>query len=135
LEAVEDGVLVMKFISEDRDPRSLFLQCGMSSLNLDATERCKPNVGTVPYLESYYPTYSRNPRFTWNGQILVKQDKALPRYPGGSNGGCKESVHEIRYKPSLHRPLRLQAKANQIENSERFLSMPAPDFTFQLQVY
>jgi hypothetical protein len=49
---------------------------------------------TVPYLEYYYPKYSRDPRFNWDEQILVEQDKALPRDPGGSNGGCEESVQE-----------------------------------------
>jgi hypothetical protein len=34
------------------------------------------------------------PDLTGTTQILVEQDKALPRDPGGSNGGCEESVQE-----------------------------------------
>jgi hypothetical protein len=66
----------------------------VSSPNPDATEGRKHNSATVPYLEYYYPKYSRDPRFNWDEQILVEQDKALPRDPGGSNGGCEESVQE-----------------------------------------
>jgi hypothetical protein len=51
----------------------------MSSPNPDATEGCKHNSATVPYLEYYYPKYSHDPRFNWDKQILVEQDKALPR--------------------------------------------------------
>jgi hypothetical protein len=71
----------------------------MSSPNPDATEGRKHNSATVPYLEYYYPKYSRDPRFNWDEQILVEQDKALPRDPGGSNGGCEESVQETGKKP------------------------------------
>jgi hypothetical protein len=70
------------------------LEGGVSSPNPDATEGRKHNSATVPYLEYYYPKYSRDPRFNWDEQILVEQDKALPRDPGGSNGGCEESVQE-----------------------------------------
>jgi hypothetical protein len=66
----------------------------MSSLNPDAKEGRKHNSATVPYLEYFYPKYSRDPRFNWDEQILVEQDKALPRDPCGSNGGCEESVQE-----------------------------------------
>jgi hypothetical protein len=72
---------------------------GMSSPNPDATEGCKHTSATVPYLEYYYPNYSRDPRFNWDAQIHVEQDKAVPRDPGGSNGGCKESVQETGQKP------------------------------------
>jgi hypothetical protein len=66
----------------------------MSSPNPDTTEGHKHNSAIVPYLEYYYPKYSHDPRFNWDELILVEQDKALPRDPGGSNGGCEESVQE-----------------------------------------
>jgi hypothetical protein len=71
----------------------------VSSPNPDATEGQKHNSATVPYLEYYYPKYSRDPRFNWDKQILLAEDKALPRDLGGSNGGCEESVQETRNKP------------------------------------
>jgi hypothetical protein len=71
----------------------------MSSPNPDATEGRNQNLPTVPYFEYSYPKYSRDPRFNWDEQILVEQDKALPRDPGGSNGACKESVQETGKKP------------------------------------
>jgi hypothetical protein len=66
----------------------------MSSPNLDATEGRKLNSATVPYLDYYYPKYTCDLRFNLDYQILVEKDKALPRDPCGSNGGCKESVQE-----------------------------------------
>jgi hypothetical protein len=71
----------------------------MSSPNPDATEYRKHNSASVPYLEYYYPKYSHDPRFNWDKQILVEHDKAVPRDPGGSNGGYQESVQESRKKP------------------------------------
>jgi hypothetical protein len=71
----------------------------MSSPNLDATEERIHNSATVPYLEYSYPKYSRDPRFTWDEQLLVKQDKAVPRNPDGSNGGCEQSVQVTGKKP------------------------------------
>jgi hypothetical protein len=65
---------------------------GMFNPNLEATHGCKHNSATVPYLEYYYSKYSRHPRFNWDEQILVEQCIALPRDPGGSKGGCEESV-------------------------------------------
>jgi hypothetical protein len=70
----------------------------VSSPNPDATQGRKHNSATVPYLEYYYPKYSRDPRFNWDEQILIEQDKALLRDPGGSNGGCEESVHQTGKK-------------------------------------
>jgi hypothetical protein len=64
----------------------------MSSPNPDATEGCKHNSATGPYLEYYYSKYSHDPRCNWDEQILVEQDKVLPRDPGGSNAGCEECV-------------------------------------------
>jgi hypothetical protein len=70
------------------------LESGASSPNPDATEGGKHKSATVPYLEYYYPKYSRDPRFNWDEEILIEQDKALPKDPGGSNGGYEESVQE-----------------------------------------
>jgi hypothetical protein len=66
----------------------------VSSPNPDETEGRKHNLATVPYIKYYYPKYSRDPRFNWDEEILVEQDKALPRDPGGSNGVCQGSVQE-----------------------------------------
>jgi hypothetical protein len=71
----------------------------VSSPNPDATDGCKHNSPTVPYVEYYYPKYGCDARFNWNEQILVEQDKAVPRDPGGSHGGCEESVKETAKKP------------------------------------
>jgi hypothetical protein len=71
----------------------------VSSPNPDATEGRKHNSATVPYLEYYYPKYSRDPRFNWDKQILVKHGKALIRDPDGSNRGCDESVQETGKQP------------------------------------
>jgi hypothetical protein len=65
------------------------LEVGVSSPNPDATEACKHNLATVPYLEYYYPKYSRDPRFSWDEQILVEQNKGLLGDPGGRSGGCE----------------------------------------------
>jgi hypothetical protein len=56
----------------------------VSRLNPDATEGRKHNSAKVRYSEYYYPKYSRNPRFNWDEQILVEQEKALPQDLGGS---------------------------------------------------
>jgi hypothetical protein len=53
----------------------------MSSPNPDAPEECTHNSATVPCLEYYYLKYSYDHRFKWDKQILVEQDKALPRDP------------------------------------------------------
>jgi hypothetical protein len=66
----------------------------VSSPNPNATEGRTYNTAIVPYLEYYYPKYSRDSRFNWDKQILVEQAKASPRDPGRSNGGCEESVQE-----------------------------------------
>jgi hypothetical protein len=80
----------------------------VSSPNLDATEGRNYNSATLPYLEYYYPKYSRDPRFNWDEQILVEQDTALRRNPGRSNGGCEESVQETgKKKTSIYCQLRL----------------------------
>jgi hypothetical protein len=71
----------------------------VSSLNPHIIDGRKHNLATVPYLEYYYPKYSRNPRFNWHEQIFVEQDTALLRDPGGRNEGCKESVQETGNKP------------------------------------
>jgi hypothetical protein len=71
----------------------------VSSPNPGATEGRKHNSATVPCVEYYYVKYSRDPRFNWDEQILVEQDKALPRDPGGSNGGSEKSLQETRNIP------------------------------------
>jgi hypothetical protein len=75
------------------------LEGGVSSPNPNTTDGRKHNSAKVPYLESYYPKYSRDPRCDRDEQILVEQDKGLPRDPGGSTGGCEESVQETGKKP------------------------------------
>jgi hypothetical protein len=82
----------------------------MSSPNPDASEGRKHNSATVPYLEYYYPKYSRGPRFNWDEQIRVKQDKALRRDPGGSNGVYEESEQETGKKPVYTANLRYRQK-------------------------
>jgi hypothetical protein len=84
----------------------LSLEGGMSSQNAYTTEGCKLNLSTVLYLEYYYPKYSHDARSNWDEQILVNQDKALPRDMGRSNGGCEESVQETGKKTNLHCLLR-----------------------------
>jgi hypothetical protein len=44
----------------------------MSSTNLDAIETSKHNLGTVPYLEYFYPKYSLDSRFDRDEQILIE---------------------------------------------------------------
>jgi hypothetical protein len=111
------------------------LEGSVSSPNPDAREGHNYNSATVPYVESYYPKYHRDPRFNWDEQILVEQDKSLLRDPGRTNEGYEESVQETASKISLYHQLTLQAIANQIENREKILSMLAPDWRFQVQVY
>jgi hypothetical protein len=77
--------------------RSWFLKSlegGVSSPYPDATEGRNHNSATVPYLEYYYPKYTRDRRFNWDEKIHVEQDTALPRDPDGSNGECEDSGHE-----------------------------------------
>jgi hypothetical protein len=60
---VEDRDLAMESVSErERSWVILSLESGMSSPNPDATDRHKHNSATVPYLEYYYPKYSRDTR-------------------------------------------------------------------------
>jgi hypothetical protein len=75
------------------------LEGGMSIPNRNATDGCKHNSATVPYLEYYYPKYSRNPRFNLDERILIEQDKSLLGDPDGSKGGCEESVQGLGRKP------------------------------------
>jgi hypothetical protein len=92
---VEDRVSAMESVSDGGRSWVLkSLEGSVSSPNPDGTEVWKYNSATVPYLEYYYPKYSRDLRFNLDEQINVEQDKALPRDLGGSNGGCEESVHE-----------------------------------------
>jgi hypothetical protein len=42
----------------------------VSSPNPNAREGRKQNSATVPYLEYYYPKYSRDPRCNWDEQYL-----------------------------------------------------------------
>jgi hypothetical protein len=77
--------------------RSWFLKSlegGVSSPYPNTIEGHKVNSVTLSHLEYYYPNYSRDSRFNWDEQLLIQQDTALLRDPGGSNGGCKESVKE-----------------------------------------
>jgi hypothetical protein len=67
---------------------------GVSSQNPYAIDGPTHNSARVPHLEYYYPKYSGDPRFNWDDQIVVDQDKALPRDLGGSNLGCAEYVQE-----------------------------------------
>jgi hypothetical protein len=73
---VEDRVLAMESVSEaGRFWVLKSFEAGVSSLNLDATEGRRHTSGPVPYLEYYYPKYSRDPRVDRNEQILVEQGK------------------------------------------------------------
>jgi hypothetical protein len=85
----------MESVSEDG--RSLVLKSlegEVCSPNQDATEGRRHNSTAVPYLESYYPKYSRDPRFNLNEQILIEQDKPFTKNLGRTNRGCKEFVQE-----------------------------------------
>jgi hypothetical protein len=94
---VEDRVLVKEYVSERRRTWVIIsLEGGMSSPNPYATEGCKHNLPTVPYVDYYYPKYSHDARFNWDEQILVNEDSALLRNPSGSNRGCEKSMQETR---------------------------------------
>jgi hypothetical protein len=70
---VEDRVLAMESVSPGGGSWVLIAgERSMSSPNPDATKGCKHNWATVPYLEYYYPHYSRDARFNWDKQILVE---------------------------------------------------------------
>jgi hypothetical protein len=60
----------------------------MSSPNPNPTEGYKHNSAAVPYLESYFPKCSHDPRFAWDEQILIGQETALLRDGSRINGGC-----------------------------------------------
>jgi hypothetical protein len=107
IESVADGGRFWVYLSLDG---------GVCSLNPDGIDGGKYNWGTVRSIEYYYPKNTHDLRFNWYEDILVQQDKALPRDPTGSNGGCDESEHHIASNTSSYRQLRLQAKANHIEN-------------------
>jgi hypothetical protein len=92
---VEDRILAMECVSEGgRSWVHISLESGLSSANPDTIEGRKHNLATVPYLEYYYPKYSRDGRCKWDNQILVEQETALPSDPGSSNGEYKKSGQE-----------------------------------------
>jgi hypothetical protein len=81
--------------SERRGPWVLIsLEGGLASPNPDVIERRKHNSATVYNLEYYYRKYSHDPRLTWDKQILVELDKALPIDLHASNGVFEESVQK-----------------------------------------
>jgi hypothetical protein len=95
LETEENRVLAMESVSDrERSWVLRSLEGSVSSLNPDATEGCTHNSATVLYLEYNHPNHSHDPRFNWDEQILVQQDRELPRDLGRSNAGCEESVHK-----------------------------------------
>jgi hypothetical protein len=80
MEMVENRVLAIESASENGRCWDLIsLEGGMSNPNLDTTAGCKHTSATVPFLECYYPTYRRDPRYDWDEQVRVEQDK---RYQG-----------------------------------------------------
>jgi hypothetical protein len=83
---VENRVVVTNSVSEGRRTWVLqSLEGGVCNPNPDAIEGRNPYSARVPYLEYYYPKYSHDLRFNWDEQILIKQDKALPRGQGAWN--------------------------------------------------
>jgi hypothetical protein len=63
----------------------------MSSPNPDRTEGSKHNAPRVPKLEYDYPKYSREPRFNWDKQRLVKQIELHQ----GIRGEVTEGMHHL----------------------------------------
>jgi hypothetical protein len=95
LEREEDRVLAMESVYKGvRSWGLISLEVDVSSPNPDPTEGHKHNSATVPYLGYFYPKYSRDPRFNWDEQILVTQDKALLRDPHGINEKYEQSMQE-----------------------------------------
>jgi hypothetical protein len=97
LEIAEDRVVAMESVTEGRRLWILIpLDGTVSSPNPDAINGRKQNSPIMLRLKFYYPMSSREPGFNWNDQILLEQNKALQRDPGGSNGEYNESVQETR---------------------------------------
>jgi hypothetical protein len=73
LETESSRVLVMESVIEGgRFWVIISLEGGVSSPNPAATDGCKYNSVTVPYLEYDYPKYSHDSRFNWDEQIRVE---------------------------------------------------------------
>jgi hypothetical protein len=68
---VEDRVLALESVSEGaRFWVVVFLEGGVSSPNPDATDGWNHNSARVPYLDSYSPTFSCDPKFNWDHKYL-----------------------------------------------------------------